>query len=602
LALARESDGPATIRIHGGTYEDVSVELGPEDSGLTIEAAPGESPVLSGGIRLTDWRDDGDGLVACDLPAVDGEWDFRSLIVDGAFADRARLPETGTLTHESRFDSHWMSSTAGGWDRKPTEEELTTLQYREGDLGAWLVPENAEVQVFHQWDDSLVGVSAIDPAKRRLTFSSPCGHPPGAFAQHGNNPKAITYIVWNLREGIHRPGQWYLDRARNKVVYRPLPGQNMEKTAVIAPRRHSVIRIHAPLGEPVQGITLRGLTLTATSTPLIQAGFGAHLLPGAVEVSGDVSGLVLEDLHIHHPGGTGIRIGGIAKTDSTPASKPPRDIAIRRSTVTDCGACGMSLQGRHLTIEDNRLERLGCIYPATIALRTGGSLISIRHNEVSDCPYSAIVAGGTGNRVEFNRITRFMQVLDDGAAIYSFAFKNGIYRGNVVVGTSHREASAYYFDEQSEGSVIEENLAVDTAWPNHNHMAQACHVRDNIFLDSGNCLITLMRSTDFIFARNVVCAEGDIIIRGPEDALTGMPDNLFHSRSGSLIRRIDDSEGYATAREEPLSLTDGSRTGDPLYANVKEEDFSTPPESPVHGLGLLAQDFSTAGVRTGETG
>jgi hypothetical protein len=128
-------------------------------------------------------------------------------------------------------------------------------------------------------------------------------------------------------------------------------------------------------------------------------------------------------------------------------------------------------------------------------------------------------------------------------------------------------------------------------------MAKSCHVRDNIFLDSGDCLITLMRSTDYIFARNVVCAEGDIIIRGPEDAFAGMPDNLFHSRSGSLIRRIADSEGYATAREEPLTLTDGSAVGDPLFRDAAKEDFFAPAESPVHALDLKPLTFHRAGIR-----
>jgi hypothetical protein len=38
-------------------------------------------------------------------------------------------PESGTFTHESVFDVRWLSSVGGGWERKPTQEELTTLRY-----------------------------------------------------------------------------------------------------------------------------------------------------------------------------------------------------------------------------------------------------------------------------------------------------------------------------------------------------------------------------------------------------------------------------------------------------------------------------------------
>ena len=145
------------------------------------------------------------------------------LEMNGRFCKRARLPEQGVFTHESVFDVRWMSTTLGGWERKPTDEELGTLKYKAGDLGPWLEPRNAELTVYHHWDDSMVGVASIDHETRTVTFSSPSGHPAGAFASHV--PHANTYVVWNIREGLTEPGQWYLDRARGCAVYWPLPGE-----------------------------------------------------------------------------------------------------------------------------------------------------------------------------------------------------------------------------------------------------------------------------------------------------------------------------------------------------------------------------------------
>ena len=40
-----------------------------------------------------------------------------------------------------------------------------------------------------------------------LTFANPAGHPPGAFG-------IKKYVIWNIREGMSEPGQWFLDRAK----------------------------------------------------------------------------------------------------------------------------------------------------------------------------------------------------------------------------------------------------------------------------------------------------------------------------------------------------------------------------------------------------
>ena len=67
------------------------------------------------------------------MPQVkEGTWDFRALVVNDRLCPRARLPQTGRLTHETSFPVRWMSSAGGGWERKPTRQDLTTLQYKAG--------------------------------------------------------------------------------------------------------------------------------------------------------------------------------------------------------------------------------------------------------------------------------------------------------------------------------------------------------------------------------------------------------------------------------------------------------------------------------------
>ena len=86
LALARQAGAgrEREIVVHGGDYFDVSIEIGPEDSGLVSRAAPGERPVLYGGKPVSGWVRESNGWVSAELPGVkDCRWDFRSLLVTG---------------------------------------------------------------------------------------------------------------------------------------------------------------------------------------------------------------------------------------------------------------------------------------------------------------------------------------------------------------------------------------------------------------------------------------------------------------------------------------------------------------------------------------
>jgi hypothetical protein len=89
----------------------------------------------------------------------------------------------------------WMSTTGGGWKRKPTHDELTTMKLRPADLGPCLDLRNAELTVYHMWDESAVGLAAMDEATQTLRFSNEAGHPPGAFGVR-------KYVVWNVRQGM----------------------------------------------------------------------------------------------------------------------------------------------------------------------------------------------------------------------------------------------------------------------------------------------------------------------------------------------------------------------------------------------------------------
>jgi len=571
-------DKPRTIVVQAGEYFlDAPVVLTGQDSGLTIQAAHGAAVTLYGGRPVTGWEKDGETFYAATLPGVrEGRWDFRAFIVNGRYCPRARLPEDGRFEHLSVFDVPWMSTTGGGWKRKPTEQELTTLKYKSDDLGPWLDIRNAEITVHHMWDESLVGLAAMDTETQTLTFSSPTGHPAGAFG-------VKTYVLWNLRKGMTEPGQWYLDRTRSKVVYWPLPGEDMATAKAIAPVVESIITLAGTAQNPVKNVTIRGLTLSVTTTPLKAGGFGAGRFDGALSATA-AQNCTFADLEIVNVGGQGIKIQGT-------------DLHLAGCHVHHVGACGIRHHGTRVQITDNHVHHIGLTYASAIALTGGGKDALIAHNHVHHAPYSAITHGGEGSRIEGNLIHDAMLELHDGGGIYCFAGKNLILRGNFIrdiADTGGYGASAYYLDERSEGCLVEGNLSVNVMRPSHNHMAKNNTIRNNVFINEGDLRLTWPRSSGYRFEKNMLYATGKIVLENRE-GIAALNHNLFFSTEGKVeCKKLD---RYAQAGLYTLEPDATNRLADPRLTAYRTGKVETAPDSPARELGIEAIDVSDAGPR-----
>ena len=299
-AARKAGGGPHRIVVMPGDYFLANtLELDPRDNGLTIEAVPTGKATLYGGKLVTGWQRDDDHCWCANLPGVkEGTWDFRALIVNGRLAERACFPGTDAFENRGTWNLPLLPAVAGHWERKPTREELTTMPYDPQDIPATLDVRNAEVRLYHMWAESLVGVASNDTQRHALILSSEPAWPPGALNKR-------KYVILNTREGLTRPGQWYLDRTAGRLVYWPLPDEDLAKIKVIAPTTERVIRIAGNPQKKVETITIRGLTLQATTAPLKPASFGAGAFNGALSIA-DARQVVLENLEICNVGGLAI--------------------------------------------------------------------------------------------------------------------------------------------------------------------------------------------------------------------------------------------------------------------------------------------------------
>jgi Right handed beta helix region len=569
LSRAAASGEARRIVLATGDYLDTSVALRSQDSGLTIESGPGGRASLVGGVRLTGWETDGDRFWSAPLPRG-RDWDVRMLQVNGRFCPRARYPETGTLIHRSVFDVPWMSTTGGGWKRKPTSAELTTLTYRKGDLPADLDTRNAEITVFHMWDESVAGIKGHDEKSATLTLAPPLGHPPGAFG-------VKTYCIGNVRQGMTRPGQWYFDRTRGRIVYWPLPGEGMSKAEVIVPTRRSVVRLSG-----ATDVCLRGLDVSVTTVPLITGGFAAGAFDGAVQLD-RADGATLTDLHVRNVAGQAIKCR---------SSRAP--IRIEDCEISSCGAGGVYITGPGNVVRRSLIHDVGLSFPSAMGIHGGGKGAVLSHNEIHSTPYSAIGFGGEDVVIDHNLLSRCMTVMHDGAAIYTFGSKHARLSDNVardIVDTGGYGASAYYLDEQCDGCVVERNIAINVARPSHNHMARNSTIRDNVFINSGDMTVTFPRCTNFTMARNVFYAAGQVTFEGT-GAVTTWSKNLVRSGDSKVHTVVLKDYTRSISSSDPPGDT---RVADPLFVDLPHLDLRYQAASPIIGLGLKSLDVRQGG-------
>ncbi len=504
----------------------------------------GHGATLIGGPRIR-WNRTEDGLLWCEAPT---DTLLRALVVNGELRTRCRLPETGYWQHQTIFNVRWLSTSQGGWARKPTVEECTVMELPEGVLDH-LTLDSAEVTVKHNWSDSIVPVQSVDG--NRITLSYPTDYPVGGFGVQ-------DYILWNLPEALTVDGTFYHDRKAGRLYYRPFPGEDVTTEAYL-PLHHAVFYSD----EPLRDTTIEGFAVTASGVPVRACGCNAVYIPGALEFP-RTERCAFRDLHIYATGGAGIRIPGAAS-----------HTFITRCHIHDIGSCGLlvgrsaqSMEGaggcnyisESITSEISHclVHHTGRYFPSAIGICSTD--FDVRHCEVYESTYIGIRVNGSGILVEKNIVHHVMTVLNDGAAFYSGFLPGGTMRNNLVYGVhpikGHRLRIAYYLDECADNWLMEGNVAIDCPFPNHNHMNRGNVYRGNLFVHAGGNLFLQMLNvrpnSKFVYENNILAAGGTITFRMPEDGFASFAGNRYCSSTGGIIQSLLD-HGYTMIGDRPMT-------------------------------------------------
>jgi hypothetical protein len=621
---------PIIVELRGGTYFLTQpITFTPEDSGrpeapVIYRNVANETPILSGGQQVSNWKVQPDGRWTVTLEDVrSGKWDFSQLFVNGERRMRPRLPKKGYYSIAAR-----VPTPADPKDPKKSQLGDDRFRYAGDEIRAdWKNRSDVEMISFHPWFTSMLRIKDVDAATKTVIFGGHTRTPVG----YGQLRAGMRYLVENVAEALSEPGEWYLDRASGVLTYIPKPGETPKNSDVIAPRLPQLLILN---GDPkaaalVSNIQFRGLTFAHSNWTTPPE--GSSIAQAAVSIGGMVFGSGTQNVHFD---GCTFTQGGTYGLELAAGCKESRIDGCR---FIDLGAGGVKIGTTALPTSDglltekfhvhqNLMAHLGRIHSAAVGVWIGQAAnVTVEQNDIYDLYYTPISSGwvwGYGKtanhdiHIKNNDLHHYGQgVLGDMGGVYTLgASPNSVIEGNRMHDCERAGYGGWgvYYDEGSSGWIARNNLLHrlhDGGF--HQHYGAENVMENNVLLDSrdvqwGPTRVDstaapgkVIERTAITFQRNIISGWGaGSVIRG-ETVRVGQnnPDKLKVDHNLYWNGGKDVKFGPMSFAEwQKLGLDKDSEIADPkLPKNVDDPGFAVPEDSPAVKLGFKPFKLDSAG-------
>jgi len=604
---------PVRVLVRGGRYElaeplvFTAQDSGTEKAPIIYAACPGEKPIVSGGRRITGWKQAERGLWTAEVPEVkEGKWSFRQLVVNGERRFRPRLPKDGF---------YFVKSLAGIAFNVKYDTPMKKFEFKPGDINAkWTNLNDVEIVALHFWVDTHLLVENVDEAANTVTLAKSSRR---KLTDDYTN-KGARYYVDNVFEALDTPGQWYLNRTAGTLYYLPKTGEDMAKAEVIAPRVPSLVRFegNADAGQFVEHIELQGLTFADNAWDLGPKDAGdsqaAASVPGAVFAQG-VRNCAVRQCKLENLGTYGIELG-----------RGCSNVTIVGNELAHLAAGGIKVSGGdakspeaqrtgNSRLTDNEIHHLGEVFHSGVGILVQHSAgNTVAHNHIHHLYYTGISVGwvwGYGpsvsrdNKIEFNHIHDVGQkLLSDMGGIYMLGVSPGtVVRNNLIhdVDSWGYGGWGIYTDEGSTDILIENNVVCRTKSGGfHQHYGKENIVRNNVFALAREEQIARSRMeqhVSFTFERNIVYfKEGPLLGKNWKDDKFKLDNNVYFNAGG---KPVTFPGGLNLEAWQKRGCDAHSIIADPLFVDPDKGDFTLKPDSPALKLGFQQIDLSAVGTR-----
>ncbi len=614
---------PGTVSLRGGTYYLTQpLVFTDADSGTATRPAiwaayPGETPVLSGGLRLRDlhWKPGTNGIWSTPVPA---DLATEEIFINGERQHLARYPN--------------FNPSAQYFDGFAADAISTNRSAR------WANPAGGYYHAMHPalWGDFTWRITGKDPSGK-VTLEGGWQNNRGAAAH-----KQYRFVE-NIREELDAPGEWFLDRSAHILYLVPPPGLDLRRALIEATRLPNLVEFRGTAARPVRFLTLRGLTfrhaartVMDTREPLMRSDWAIYR-GGAILLEGSEDCLI-EDAFLDQVGGNAIFVNRYNRRDT-----------FRRLHIARAGASGVCFVGdpaaaRNPLFNYDRVQPLDAIdrtsgpksnaYPADclvedsliyltgrVEKQTTGVLIqlaqdiTVRHCSIYDMPRAGINIGDGcwgGHVIEFCDIFDTVKETGDHGSFNSWG-RDRFWRPNVsevnawvarapglplldavkpVVLRNNRWRCDHGWDiDLDDGSthyVITNNLCLHGGIKNREGYQRV--VDNNIMVDSGFHPHVWYANSGDVFRHNIVWAEYQPALMPPPP--------WGQELQGNLIHRAGATPSPATRLQTQSGRDDNSIVADAQFVDAAHGNYRVREGSPALALGFVNFDLDHFGVQS----
>ncbi|WP_338875329.1 L-rhamnose mutarotase [Spirosoma sp. SC4-14] len=512
----------AHIYLKKGLYAlSEPVFIRPEDSGTPssptiIEAAPGEKPILSGGVAITNWQKLKGTVTGLPKDAIGNVWVADAPNVGGRLLEFRQLWVNGEKAIRAKDTPYPLMNRILSWNKQ--EQTCWIPAPKFGDLSK---AAGLEMLIHQWWAIANLRIKRIDVQgdSARLWFHQPesriqSEHPwpaPWLSKETGNS----AFYLTNAIQFLNQPGEWFLDAKAAKIYYIPRPDENLATAQVIVPALETLVRIAGTIDHPVANVLFKGISFQHTGwlRPSQQGHVphqaGLYMLDAyKLKIPGTPDKKSLENLawvgrpaaavEVNFASQTGFETCRFEHMAATGLDyhKGVQDNVIRGNLFKDIGGTGI-MAGvfadeateihvpynptdereicSNLTISNNLITNVTNEDWGSVGIGAGYVRgIVIAHNDISEVGYSGISLGWgwtrtinamRNNRVVANRIHQYAKHMYDAAGIYTLSAQPGSSLTENVIDSVYKAPYAHlpahwfylYTDEGSSYFTVKDN-------------------------------------------------------------------------------------------------------------------------------------------------
>ena len=626
------SDEAITVWFREGSYliEDTVKFNSADKSNVLYRSYPNEKVSFTGAKEISGWSEttiNGVNAFVTDV-SIESEDDyFHSLFKGNKRLSRPNYPKEGlNQVVDPKTDEAMVPENEAQFFTKSV-----VFYANPDDVLDFANVKDVSVRIMHFWCDELLPLNSVDAATGRVET---------------RKPTAMTvrvednYVFENVKEALSLPGEWYLDRAEEKLYYIPEEGDTVDNTVLYAGATKNLMSI-----DGVNNISFQGIDFEKTDWDYVgkDSSFSGKVFPESHPLYKNIEyGATHPQAAFETPAAINIissskinftdcRFENISYT-AVKFDKAAADCKITSCMFNEIGANAVFIHGdfvvpastRNIDVVDCHISSYGRIFNNAIGiLLTHAIDCDLTNNEIHDGWYTGISVGwnwgysaNSTNNIKIcdNLIYDIGNGwLSDMGAIYTLGIQpDTVISGNVIYNVGCDEGRygyggwGIYLDEGSSGMLVENNLVYDCSSQTfHQHYGKDNVVRNNIFAFGGDGAFRITRNEEhnsLTLSNNILVTDNATMyaLTTERDWFVDDSNTYWDYKHGGNVYSGDSMSVFE--RKSMVIMTargyyNNAVFADPLFKDAENRDFTLAINSPVLETGFVPFEY-TAGTIT----